>query len=207
MPTITAISSLICLPILCLNAQGPSGQGLSAGPFGLRAGLTKSQVIQLVGKAAVKTDNGDVLTVTTLPKPHDAFEDYSLVISPQEGLLKIIAHGNNINTNGFGREVRELFMDIRDVISAKYGAPKMLDGLVSGSLWRNDRDWMAGLVKNERHLKALWDLQSKRPNRITVLVLKADAISEDTGFLLLSYEFQGFEKYVDAKEAKAGSVF
>ncbi len=69
MPTITAISSLICLPILCLNAQGPSGQGLSAGPFGLRAGLTKSQVIQLVGKAAVKTDNGDVLTVTTLPSP------------------------------------------------------------------------------------------------------------------------------------------
>ncbi len=129
------------------------------------------------------------------------------MISPQEGLLKIIAHGNNINTNGFGREVRELFMDIRDVISAKYGAPKMLDGLVSGSLWRNDRDWMAGLVKNERHLKALWDLQSKRPNRITVLVLKADAISEDTGFLLLSYEFQGFEKICRCKGSEGGVRF
>ena len=207
MTTITAILSLFCLPVFCVNAQGPSEHDVSGGPFGLRAGLTKSQIIQLVGRAAVKTDIGDVLTVTTVPKPHNAFEDYSLVVSPDEGLLKIIAHGNNVNTNGFGREVWEVFMDIRDVISTKYGAPKMLDGLVSGSIWRKDRDWMMALVKNERYLKALWDLQTTKPNRITVLVLKADAISEETGFLLLSYEFQGFEKYVDAKEAKAGAVF
>ena len=54
----------------------------TSGPFGLHMGMTPEQVIQIVGKDAVKEIKGDILNLYTVPKPHPAFEFYSLVFSP-----------------------------------------------------------------------------------------------------------------------------
>ena len=104
----------------------------TSGPFGLRKGMTQQQVIEIVGKSAVKEANGDTLRLLTVPKPHPAFEFYSLIVSPIDGLLKITAYGNDIKTNGFGEAVRNSFTEIRDALSRTYDKPDVRLGFPPG---------------------------------------------------------------------------
>jgi len=178
----------------------------TSGPFGLRRGMTKEQVLQIVGKDAVKEIKGDVLRLFAVPKPHRAFDEYSLIFSPNDGLLKIVAYAKDIRTNGFGEAVHDSFIEIRDAISKTYGEPAFtLDHLKDGSLWTEPQYWMMGLLKKERDLASDWN--TAIPNRICAIVLDARALSTDKGYVVLTYEFEGWNEYVDAKNKKADSVF
>lgn len=196
------------VPILTVPAlQVGLGEGPTQGPFGLQCGMTKAQVMQIVGREAVKENKGDSLILATAPKPHSAFEEYVLIFSPDKGLLKIAAVGKDISTNGFGSEVHDAFTEIRDILSRTYGAGETHDFLESGSIWNEDRDWMMGLLKKERVLSAYWGVASKLPNHITAMALTAIALSTEKGYLRLAYEFEGWDAYVDSKRAKEGEVF
>lgn len=178
----------------------------ASGPFGLRRGMTQEQVIQIVGKDAVKEVKGDVLRLLAVPKPHRAFDEYSLVFSPNDGLLKIVAYGKDIRTNGFGEAVHDSFVEIRDAIARTYGEPKFtLDHLKEGSIWTEPQDWMMGLLKEERELSSDWN--TTLPNRIHGIVLETKALSTEKAFIVLVYEFDGWNEYVDARKKKADSVF
>jgi hypothetical protein len=178
----------------------------TSGPFGLHRGLTQEQVIRIVGKDAIKETNGDTLRLLRVPKPHPAFEFYSLIFSPKDGLLKIVAYGKDIRTNGFGEAVHDSFIEIRDAISKTYGQPKFtLDRVKAGSIWKEPEDWMMGLLKEERGLTTAWD--SGLPNHIQDIVIEASALSQEKGFLRIVYEFDGWNQYVDEVKAKAGTVF
>jgi hypothetical protein len=178
-----------------------------SGPFGLHRGMTLEQVIQIVGKGAVKeTKRDDAVQLSTVPKPHSAFEFYVLIFSPKDGLLKIGAIGHDINTNGFGEAVHDSFVEIRDAISQTYGQPEHnFDFLQSGSIWKEPEDWMMGLLKEERTLAANW--RTALPNRINLILLEAKASSTEKGYLSLGYEFDGWHEYADAIKKKAATVF
>jgi hypothetical protein len=194
----TRLISMFCLIVF---------QVFAAGPFGFEYGMTKEQVIAAVGQSAVKKATSDSLEVTTAPKPHPAFESYVLVISPTRGLVKLVAIGNTIRTNGFGSEVQEAFTETQVLVVKNYGSPeKAYDFVRSGSIWHEREDWMMGLAKKERVLASFWDFVNS-PTHITSMKLEAKALSSDAGFLALAYEFEGFEEYVDAKTANAGKVF
>jgi hypothetical protein len=168
--------------------------------------MTQEQVIQIVGKDAVKETKGDRLSLTTVPKSHRAFELYSLTFSPKDGLLKIIAYGKDITTNGFGNAVHDYFIEIRDALSHTYGQPDItIDDVKSGSIWTEPQDWMIGLRKEERELATSWG--KSLPNRIYGIVLEAKALSSEKGYLVLSYEFEGWGEYLDMKNKKTDSVF
>jgi hypothetical protein len=182
--------------------------------------MTRAQAIELVGKNAVKQDKDEVLVLTTAPRPHGAFEVYSLAFSPKEGLLRIRAVGRDIRSNDFGSDVRDGFTGLMEAVSTTYGTPRLFDFLQSGSMWNEDREWMMGLLKKERTLQAVWCFagradasagvctqSSPLPNHITLVYLKAEALSTGVGYLTLEYEFEGWDKYVDAMKAKAGAVF
>ena len=94
-----------------------------AGPFGLHRGMTQEQLIQIVGKAAIKEVKDDRITVLTVPKPPPAFEYYSLSFSSDAGLLHVVAYGRDIRTNVFGEAVRDSFSTILDALSRTYGKP------------------------------------------------------------------------------------
>ena len=184
----------------------------TSGPFGLHRGMTQAQVIQIVGRNAVKEIQGDRLDLHDVPKPHPAFEFYWLVFSPKDGLLNIVAFGNGIRTNGFGEAVHDSFVQIQEGISKTYGPPDVSsDRVRDGSIWNEPQDWMMGLLKGERDLMAIWYKTvfstKKLPNRITGIVLEAKASSTEQGFLVLKYEFDGWNEYVEAKNNKTDSVF
>ena len=75
-----------------------------SGPFGFEAGMTKEQIIEIVGSAAIKETTGDTTIFSNAPKADPIFESYALRISPEHGLLKIVALSKNISTNGLGTE-------------------------------------------------------------------------------------------------------
>lgn len=64
---------------------------------------------------------------------------------------------------------------------------------------------MMGLLKKERDLTVIWD--KELPNRINAIVIDTSALSQETGHLILSYEFDGWEEYVTFLKKKAGTVF
>jgi len=194
------------------------------GPFGFERGMTKEQIIALVGSDKVDNElsRDDVIVLTTAPKPHPAFKEYYLFISPELGLLKLGATGVDINTNVFGNQVHSKFVEIQVALSAFYGKPPIVsfDRLRSGSNWRDPQDWMMGLLKEERVLTALWmsrtthpkdfngiEVGSELPNDINVIELEAVALSTTKGYLRVIYEFDGWDGYVDAKKAKQSQTF
>jgi hypothetical protein len=71
-----------------------------------------------------------------VPNPYPEFENYTVFISPQKGLLKIVAIGRNIDANGFGEELHGRFIEIRDALAKTYGEPRTLDFVRSGSIWQ-----------------------------------------------------------------------
>lgn len=152
------------------------GQCYAAGPFGFEKGMTQEQVIKLVGRAAVKEiKNVDgspdivIVELNTAPKAHPSFESYRLFITPEKGIVKIVALGTDINTNSFGAEVHNQFIETRDAIARIYGSGETLDSLISGSIWSEPRDRMMGLLKKERILSGFWNLKSAPVNHITVI--------------------------------------
>jgi hypothetical protein len=121
-------------------------------------------------------------------------------------LLKVFASSKNIETNGFGEALRDKFDQIQAGVSKAYGQGKSLDYLEEGSMWDDPQYWMMGLLKHDRTLATYWKLDPPQ-DHITIIALKATALSLEKGYLSLAYEFEGFEQYVDKKKEKQDTVF
>jgi len=179
----------------------------SAGPFGFEYGMTKDAIIKLVGKDAVKEDKGDLLVLKTAPKPHELFDTYMVIISPEHGLLKIRAVSRDIDTSQYGDEIKAQFGLIRKGLENVYGEPThTFDFLRSGSIWDESKDWMTGLLKKERTLEVYWEFKPPKQH-LTLVDLEVMALSRETGYLGLTYEFEGWEQYADERQAKKSDVF
>jgi hypothetical protein len=164
----------------------------SDGPFGLSQGMTleQSQKIMPLNKV------GDfVYSTPKVPSTHNAFESYTLVITPQHGLCKIVAIGNTINDDAYGYSIREKFNALSDALSQKYGKVEKFDKLITGSIWSKPRDWMMGLATNERSFVAYWirgDKDVSFPSEIAAIELKANGIGSDSGYIVLGYELSNY---------------
>ena len=91
-----------------------------------------------VGKDAIeeKYSRDDQLRLRTAPKPHPDFDGYLVTISPQRGLVKLLASGKTIETTRYGDEVHRAFEEIRDAVSKVYGPPEhTYDFLRADSIW------------------------------------------------------------------------
>jgi len=149
--------------------------------------MTVKQVVDLVGKGSVKGESGDILTLTSAPKPHPAFRLYRLSFSPIEGLLRIFVSGKEIQTNGYGDGLRSAFTDITNSVSHAYGLPETTDYPKSGSTASKAHSWMTELLKNDRMLASMWDPKPIPPNGVTRVLLEAIALSPEKGYLRLVY--------------------
>jgi hypothetical protein len=191
------------------QSPSPTQQPRSDGPFGFRRGMTRAQVLAAVGQSSVDTTLGgeDTLVVTVAPRPHPSFTKYVMIISPTDGLLKMLAFGKDVETNDFGNQLRDEFDSIVAGVTSAYGKPTRADGLQSGSIWNAPNEWMMSLLKKERILQYDWDVSSTKPNRIETVTVSAVAVSEHHGFVDLTYEFDGFSAYAEAVVAKRNRAF
>jgi hypothetical protein len=182
----------IALPSVCF-----------AGPFGFDYGMTKDQVIKIVGKDAVIKDQGFVLRVLKAPEADNKFEAYTLLISPEKGLLKIIAAGQTIDSSAYGVEIQVGFKTLRDAVIERYGAPtKDYNFVQPDSQLQSPSDWTAALQKKQRVLASTWDLtaqkhlsQGIKDEHVNAIILETMALKDNQAWIQLTYEFEGFEEF------------
>jgi hypothetical protein len=180
----------------------PSGSCWAA-PFGFEYGMSEQQILRMLGSDSLMKIEGDIFYFSKAPKPNDAFEFYALQISPQKGLLKVTAVSKDIDTNVFGDDLVRQFATINHSLTKAYGEGEEFDFLKAGSIWNQDKQWMMALLRDEREFARAWEF-SIPTDHMTVILLQARALSPERGYICLSYEFEGYEEYVQAdKEKKA----
>jgi hypothetical protein len=180
------------------------------GPFGFEKGMTREQIIQMVGRGAIDPDPQDLphgrLTLTTAPKPHSSFDKYVLYISPKGGLLKVLAIGKDISTDAYGLELQQAYASIVEGVSKKYGPPTNSFDYHKGDLFKDADQWMMALYDKDRTLESFWDIT--RPiNNVTEIKVEAKATGRDTGFVNYVVEFVGWDQYVDERKASQDKSF
>jgi hypothetical protein len=181
---------------------------LAQGPFGFDKGMTREQIIEIVGKGAIAKSKNDLpnnrLTLTTAPKAHPAFKNYVLYISPTEGLLKVVAVGNTVTTDTYGSELQRAFVDTISAVSNKYGAPKDSDGDQSSHLLKQPDQWMMPPYDNDRMLASFW--HSPAPH-IDKMEVDAKVTGRNTGYIKIVVEFVGWGQYLSEQKAQLAEVF
>lgn len=166
----------------------PAGNG----PFGLEAGISKEIIERMTGEILVLRDEAQNLyTIGNPPKPNEAFQTYALVISPTVGLCQIRAVGKTINSNDYGHQLKDAFTELQNALTSVYGKPQVLDTLLSGSIWKEPRDWMMSLYKKDRSLIAEWNSTKATPLKsdIATITMVARAQRNDSGYMMVQYSF------------------
>ena len=174
-----------------------------AGPFGLYMGMQPSDF-----KGKLEEIKPHIYKTRDVPKKHSAFEYYILRFGPKSGLYYIKAVGSDISTNSYGREVLDVFNAMEAKLKEIYGNNKRLDFLSKGSIWTEPRDWMPGLVKNDRVLTSLWSEEdgSELKDDLKTVCLAARGASRSIGFIVIEYLFknqQQCEAEIEAAENDA----
>ena len=197
-----ALSGVTLLPSLVLAQKGEAGNG----PFGLRMGMSASELRQVLDVKVTEPDQRPlVLQTERLPKHHDAFEGYLLIVSDKVGLCKIVGLGETISVKPEGKELKSAFEDLERAIERKYGKHLTRDELEGNSKLSDKKQWMLALHGKERALAAFWDAEERSTlsDDIFSIVLDARALSESEGYLRLSYAFNNWDRCeAEGKQAR-----
>jgi len=209
-PVATNTAAAVTAPASALataNPGAPSAQTVT--PFGFAFGMTKQQAIAKLGKDAVEKDSGVNVVFKTAPNPHPDFEAYIAAFSPDKGLLKITAVSKDIQTSDDGSELREKFNTFRSALREKYGkAIKDFDFCKGNEVECKDEYFMMELKEKNRVLDSYWTRENKDlPPQLQNIAIEAVALGINKGYIKISYEFEGWNAFVDELDKKRNSTF
>lgn len=174
-----------------------------AGPFGLEMGMSLKDI---GGKT--KEIKKCIYVISSVPKPHSFFDAYVVTVGQKTGLCMVKAVTKNFHTNVYGFEIKSAFKDFLQKIESKYGKYNLMDNLLPGSIWNDEKDWMTSLKKNERSLTAFWEKEygSNLTDNIQSIMLAARAVNDNSGFITVEYYFTNndeCEKEISSVEDKS----
>lgn len=204
------IPAILSAVLICAARPGLAQDklGRPPHPFGFEMGMTKAQVIAVVGKDAVKDEEGDAMVLSTAPTPYSDIDEYILMLSPKQGLLKVVGFTKKIETDQEGDQLKDEFNKIVAAVTNKYGTPQMLDFI------RNQDEsgaeyWMMSLNDKERTLEANWNYgdHGHGGDTQTGVYVEAQAPGINSGQVVIGYEFPGWNSYVKSRSKKQNSVF
>lgn len=174
-----------------------------AGPFGLSAGMTLNEVKK---QGTLTEISRHYYEMKNLKNGNPAFEAYMLVITPNQGLCKIVAIGKDVSTSVYGDDLRSTFNALGSALSKKYGTPgDDFDFLRKGSIWDDDRDWMMSLVKKERYLTKMWTDKKTLPDSLVGVALSVNANTTSEGWLDVTYEFSNIDACTEERKAQVNA--
>ena len=187
---------------------------IGQGPFGFQKGMTRQQVIQLVGSGAIKPRDSDsppeLMVLTTAPKPHSAYHDYALYFSPTMGLLKVAAQGDIMHSDDYGIEIQRAFEETVKGVSSRYGPPtSTFNNCTGDDFYCKEQNWTYALYRKNRTLSSYWmpDEGYKQIGEVTTINVEAVPVSTNGAFISVAFEFSGWHEYVEARKAKANSAY
>jgi hypothetical protein len=172
----------------------------SSATFGFYSGETRNEILTAVGKENILKQSGDILEVAAAPKPDLNFETFLLILSPKQGLVKLIATGKDIDGDSAGRLMKTQFAAMKTDLSKGYGDPSdNFDFLDVKATHRSANQFMLSLTNNERSLATYWT-KKDFGNQITSVSLEGNGLGSDKGYLSLEYEFAGYHSYLLSKK-------
>ncbi|MBR3654246.1 MAG: hypothetical protein IKN62_02285 [Elusimicrobia bacterium] len=179
----------IIFPILMLTFIAST---TFAGPFGLSKGMSVEEISKLSEKGYEPTspDNDDRYLFVP-KKKHEVFKIYIAFIDQEKGLYSIRAVSEEIKTNDYGTELKNVFSDMVDRLSKIYGKPKIIDKINSDSHFKEDKHWMYTLGQGARTLAAGWikgEKDTNLPEELDSVAISVKADYHD-GYLILEYNF------------------
>jgi len=131
----------------------------------------------------------------TVPLPNREFESYSAIATPTEGVCKIWGIGVDHDNDRYGSSAQSAYDNMKATLSAKYGASKSVEYIKSGALWDKSSEWVMSLRQKERTHVTYWIRGdgATLPAGLDAVSLKISAVSSDSAYLDLTYEFSNFD--------------
>jgi hypothetical protein len=166
-----------------------------AGPMGLKMSETLEE---LQKKATLTPDGAYVYRATSLPGGHPDFDRYTLLVTPEHGLCKVLAFSKPVETSVYGTELLDSFDKYFEALTKKYGEAKRFDYLKSGSIWNKPNEWTTALLKKERTLAAFWSSKNGPTiDDVTSVSLEAHALNREGGIIVIGYEFSNAHECIE----------
>jgi hypothetical protein len=174
-----------------VSAQTTSATAQSgAGPFGFSCGANKQAISTLVGP--LKDEGVNQYSTVTAPDPMPNIGYYLLTISPTQGLLKVAAESNDIDTDTTGVDLINHFHAIEAELIKRYGKPTRQEDLLKpGSIWAGEDEWTLSYMKKQRTLASHW-VFTPANHCVTSIDLTVDVASQTTGAILIGFDFTGY---------------
>ena len=141
-----------------------------AGPFGFEQGMT----LEALERAAGPLGPGlrpHLFHAARAPEPHAAFESYGLVVSPDLGLVRVIAVGRLLHTDRFGTQLRREFESVREALSKAYGAGRTFDRVLDPRR-KHPSEFVDALLLKGRVLGTLWTRDALLPPGVPLALVK-----------------------------------
>lgn len=186
----------IGIGILCFASAA-----FGSGPFGIEKG---TELSALEGAKEVAANKYSF----TPPKAHPEFETYIAIASDSHGVCWLKAIGRDVQTSGYGTELKTKYESFEQKLTKVYGNNKSYDFLMPDSIWDEPKDFMMGLLRNERHKAALWNsaANSKLTDSLTEIGLITVAASRDTGYITIEYKFDNYDACKEEINTKLDQV-
>lgn len=196
--TITFVISVSAAPF----AQAPRQPAQTdATPFGLSMGMTRQQVEAVAGPLH---NTGGLPQLAKVPRPHQAFMSYNVLLSQKHGLCVINAVSKPVQLNAFGDQLKTAMKEIVTQLTPRYGPPTPVDILKTGSIWDEPEDWSTAIAKEERIFGFFWSPPKDAPSLSSVEMV-AKGASSSLGAFILTYRAKEFDACKAELDASQGS--
>lgn len=182
----------------------PTATQNTIGPFGFHCGASKQAITALVGQ--LKDEGVNEYSTAAAPNPFPDVGYYRLTISPTQGLLRVAAETNDIDTDTTGVDLINQFHRVEAELTKQYGKPtRQEDFLKPGSIWAGEDEWTLSYMKKERTLSSHWTFAA--PNHcVTSIDLTVEVANQTTGSILMGFEFAGYVPSPDGPVKKRNAA-
>ncbi len=114
------VGAILCLVALTGVTTAVVAQ---ATPFGLREGMTKSDLDAVVGPLSVPDGTPPSYYAAHVPKPHPELDVYAVVVGDSTGLCQVVG-GKLVDSTGVTDiEAERIFSTLKGQLMSKYGPP------------------------------------------------------------------------------------
>lgn len=115
-----AVGAILSLAALTGLAPAVVAQ---ATPFGLREGMTKSDLEAVVGPLSAPNGTPPSYYAAHVPKPHPELDIYAVVVGDSTGLCQVVAGKLVDSTGATDIEAERIFSTLKGQLTSKYGTP------------------------------------------------------------------------------------
>jgi hypothetical protein len=169
--TSVVIAMLMTGTVSAAGAQSQARLPAQAAPFGLREGMSKSDLDAVAGPLSVQDGTPPTFYAAHVPKPHPDLGVYAVVVGDSTGLCQVVG-GKLIDSTGVTDiEADRVFNELKGQLTAKYGKPSAVEK--SQARWLKISD--AAMPKNLDAITLSTARQSSGANLVSIRYRFANA--------------------------------